>query len=249
VRTDLGESAEIPATIDHIDTASLDRRTTLRAIGQHGEATVATPEHLLSACMGLGITHLRIEMDGPEVPLLDGSAQQWVDAFSGVGSMETRTPSRICWVDELFCIHVGDAELTYVPASDALSCAVFLEYSNHPILGHQGITWTDQSELYREEIAAARTFVLMEDLERLRNAGLIKGGSLDGAVVVTSEGYLCKDGLRFPDEPVRHKALDLIGDLALLGPRLRGHILARKSGHASHAALVMALREKLDAEV
>jgi UDP-3-O-[3-hydroxymyristoyl] N-acetylglucosamine deacetylase len=228
VRTDLG-GAEIPATGHYLNGSSY--ATTLA----RGAIRISTVEHLLSALNGLGIDNARIELDGPEVPILDGSAQPFVEAISARGIRRLNAPRRYMTLLKPIAVKSGDKEILALPAN-RLEATYAINFP-HPIIGYQAATTPITAERFVSSIASARTFCLLRDVQALRRAGLARGGSLENALVVDDDGVMNEE-LRFPDEFVRHKILDLIGDLALLGAPLRAHVIAFKGGHALHAALI-----------
>lgn len=242
-RIDLPGAPEVSASVDSIVESELQRRTTLAA----GEAKVFTVEHVLSAARGLGLDDLIVEMDAPEPPFLDGSALPFVELFrqAGLSSREAaenaaRDPLVI---PETIVFSEGGAEIVALP-SRTLRVTYFYT-SNHPRLRAQSASFElSDPETYVREIAPARTFCFFEEIEAMRRSGLIKGASLASAVVIGRKAIL-NDSLRYPDEPVRHKILDFIGDLALLGRPLQGHFLAWRSGHRANALFALHLKRVL----
>ncbi len=228
VRVDRGHAA-IPAAARLLNGTSLS--TTL----SHGADSVATVEHVLSALVGLGVDNARVEVDGPEVPILDGSSRPFVDLIMNAGLRTQAAPRRFLALMRPVRVKDGDKEILALPAND-LQVTYAIDFP-HPAIGYQAATTRVEAATYATEIAPARTFCLMREVEAMRRAGLARGGSLDNAVVVGETGVV-NGTLRFPDEFVRHKVLDLIGDLALLGAPLRAHVIAFKAGHRLHAALV-----------
>jgi UDP-3-O-[3-hydroxymyristoyl] N-acetylglucosamine deacetylase len=232
VRTDLPDLPEIVARVSTVDQTLLS--TELR----QGSGTVRTVEHLLAALVGLGVDNARIEIDGPEVPLLDGSAQVWVAAIAQVGVQDQATPRRHIGLTEPIWIREGDAFVAALPAVE-MRFTYGIDFDLAAI-GNQWYSWAqvgaDFSASFAREIAPARTFGLLHQIDYLRDRGLIKGGSLDNALVCGPEGWL-NPPLRFPNEPVRHKLLDLVGDLSLLGDIPTAHYLAYKASHQLHTQL------------
>jgi UDP-3-O-[3-hydroxymyristoyl] N-acetylglucosamine deacetylase len=233
VRTDiLSGPATIPAHIAALHQTVLS--TELMADG----VSIRTVEHLLAALVGLGIDNARIEVNGPEIPLLDGSAQDWVQAILTSGWVIQPELRKICALESPVTVQQGDAFVTAVPA-EQLRLTYGIDFSN-PAIGEQwhsivGVEFTT-------EVAPARTFGFVEEVEKLRAVGLIKGGSLESALVCSSEGWL-NPPLRYANEPVRHKLLDLMGDLSLLGTLPKAHILAYKASHALHTQFVHRLSQ------
>ncbi|MGB7415111.1 MAG: UDP-3-O-acyl-N-acetylglucosamine deacetylase [Thermosynechococcaceae cyanobacterium] len=230
VRVDLPGTPEIPAQIDQVS------QTVLSTELGTGDATVRTVEHLLAALAGLGIDNLRIEIDGPEVPLLDGSALEWVQRLAGVGWAPQASPRYRYSINAPITVQQDDAFIVALPASTTrLSYGIDFPET---VIGSQW--YSVAPSVFALEIAPARTFGLAADIEMLQNRGLIKGGSLENALVCNAEGWL-NPPLRYTNEPVRHKLLDLIGDLSLLGALPRAHILAYKASHALHLKLAQCL--------
>jgi UDP-3-O-[3-hydroxymyristoyl] N-acetylglucosamine deacetylase len=221
--------AMIPATHPHLTGSSF--ATSLA----RGEARVLTVEHLLSALHGLGVDNARLEIDGPEVPILDGSARPFVEAILSAGLRAQARPRRYLGLRRPIAFARGDKEILALPANE-FQFTYAIEFP-HDAIGYQAVTASHTPETYAASIAPARTFCLLRDVEAMKRAGLALGGSLENAVVVGEEGVINRP-LRFPDEFVRHKVLDLIGDLALLGSRLRAHVIAFKGGHQLHAGLI-----------
>jgi UDP-3-O-[3-hydroxymyristoyl] N-acetylglucosamine deacetylase/3-hydroxyacyl-[acyl-carrier-protein] dehydratase len=212
------------------------RRTVLR----RGPAEVHTVEHVLAALQGLGIDNVRLELTGREVPEpSDGSAAPFVELLEQAGVVEQPAPRDEFVIRRPVVYQAGDVQIVGLPA-EQLRLSFTLQFDN-PVLGTQHLSLDLSPEAFKREIARARTFVLYRDVERLRSAGLIRGGSLRNAIVVKDDGLLNEEPLRYPDEAVRHKILDLLGDLALLGRPLRGQVHAVRSGHAHNLRFVRAL--------
>lgn len=232
IRTDLG-NFEIPAHIDYV--AHVSYATTLMRLG----VMVATVEHLLSALVGCQIDNCIIELDSLEVPIMDGSAQCFIQMIEQAGVTCQSVARTILKVTEP--MRVGD-ELRWmsIEPAEEFSISSTIDFA-HPIIGEQYYYYQLGSSNYYEEIAPARTFGFEHEIESLRQAGLIRGGSLDNAIVLSATGLVNKEPLRFPDEFARHKILDILGDLALLGKPLLGRIVAQRSGHALHSQLVSQL--------
>ena len=232
-RRDLG-GATVEATPEAIGDSSL--ATTLSCDG----VSVGTVEHLLAALRGLGIDNARIEVDGPEIPILDGSSAPFVTAVRAAGgSAVQRAARRTLAVRRPIPIRDGERAILALPARDfRISYAIDFP---HPAIGYQAVALSVDEEVFAASIAPARTFCLLRDVQAMRASGRARGGSLDNAVVVGDEGIV-GGALRFRDEFVRHKVLDLIGDLALLGAPLLAHVVVFKGGHRLHAQLVRRLR-------
>lgn len=231
VRLDLETNppVQIPARIEAVS------QTTLSTELSQSAARVQTVEHLLAALVGLGVDNARIEINGPELPLLDGSAQGWVEAIAEAGFAPQPAPRPVLALTQPLSVQQGDAFVIALPAAQThLSYGIDFEL---PAIGRQWHS-IDLSEF--AQVASARTFGLADQIEHLRVRGLIKGGSLENALVCGTQGWL-NPPLRFANEPVRHKLLDLIGDLSLLGSLPQAHILAYKASHALHTQLASQL--------
>jgi UDP-3-O-[3-hydroxymyristoyl] N-acetylglucosamine deacetylase len=240
VRRDRPNGPTIPARVEAVSQTTLS--TELKADG----AEVRTVEHLLASLVGMGIDRARIEIDGPEVPLLDGSAQPWVEAIARVGRVAV--PEAIVQpvvLDEPIVLRDGDAFVAAFPDEGVrISYGIDFPYA---AIGNQWYSWSpDPGQIepsdFARAIAPARTFGFADQIEALRNAGLIKGGSLDNALVCSADGWL-NGPLRFANEPVRHKILDLVGDLSLLGVLPQAHLVAYKASHKLHVRLARAIAE------
>ena len=205
-----------------------------------GERRLATVEHLLAALAGCGLTHVHLEVDGGEVPLLDGSAQGWVEAIAEAGITPAATPAaRRPVLEAPVALHRGNSVITATPA-DQFTLVGVIDFPQ-PAIGRQQWTVALTPERFVAEIAPARTFGFREQVEQLRAAGLIQGGALDNALVCDGDHWV-NPPLRFADEPVRHKLLDLIGDLALVGfPRAQ--VLVYRGSHGLHTDLAAALAD------
>jgi UDP-3-O-[3-hydroxymyristoyl] N-acetylglucosamine deacetylase len=243
VRVDLPDAPKIPAHIANVSQTNLS--TELSANG----ASVRTVEHLLAALVALGIEDAQIEVDGAELPLLDGSAQVWVDDLIRFRTADaTRTGIEPITVDLATSgvltapvwIRQDDAFVAALPSS-VLRFTYGIDFDVAPI-GNQWHSWQPGRDDFITEIAPARTFGLAHQIEHLRSAGLIKGGTLDNALVCDEHQWL-NPPLRFPNEPSRHKLLDLIGDLSLLGKFPHAHFLAYKASHQLHVRLAQRLHE------
>lgn len=219
------------------------RQTLLSTELAQGEAAVRTVEHLLAALTAMGVDNARIEMDGAEVPLLDGSAKAWTDAIAQAGLVAQTAPRNIWALQEAVCVQDGDAFVIARPSSERrFTYGIAFDL---PAIGNQWHSWSpddtcDGQPTFQNELAPARTFGLAHQIEALRDRGLIQGGSLDNALVCGPDGWL-NPPLRFLNEPVRHKLLDLIGDLSLLGTIPIAHFLAYKASHHLHTQLARSL--------
>jgi len=194
-----------------------------------------TTEHLLSTLYSFAIDNAYIEMDNLEVPILDGSGKPFVDLLRKVGVRQLRRQRKYLRIRRPVTIEDGKKRISILP-DDAFRLTCDIDFPA-PV-GKQSIEMEVTPERYAAELSPARTFGFERDLDQLRQMGLIRGASLDSAVCFTTEGAMNPGGLRFPDECCRHKALDLIGDLALIGRPLLGHVIAERAGHAMHTALV-----------
>ncbi len=199
---------------------------------------VSTVEHLLAALAGVGISDVQIHLDGEEIPLLDGSALPWVDAVAAVGLQPLAGERAPLVVDQVIFLNDGHSYVLALPY-DGLRLSVAVNYASAAI-GQQFYEVELTPQQFVDHIAPARTFGFQEQLESLRSAGLIRGGSLKNALVCDAHHWL-NPPLRFANEPVRHKLLDLIGDLALAGPLPHGHISAYRAGHGLHTRLATQL--------
>ncbi|HIK14762.1 MAG TPA: UDP-3-O-acyl-N-acetylglucosamine deacetylase [Leptolyngbyaceae cyanobacterium M33_DOE_097] len=238
VRQDLAGQPEIPARVESV------RQTLLSTELVQGEAQIRTVEHLLAALVGMGVDNVRLVVDGPEVPLLDGSAREWVEAIAQAGVVTQSAPRIMRQVTEPVWIRDGDAFVAAIPASE-LRFTYGIDFKL-PAIGNQWHSWAptpeaETSELaFQTAIAPARTFGLLHQIDALREKGLIKGGSLENALVCGPEGWV-NPPLRFANEPARHKLLDLVGDLSLLGVIPTAHYLAYKASHSLHTQLARSL--------
>ena len=240
-RTDLSPPVAIPATASQVGDTRLS--STLR----EGAATVSTVEHLMSALAGLGIDNLHVDVAGPEIPIMDGSAGPFVFLLQGAGIVEQPAPKRYLRIVAPVEVRDGDKWARFDPC-DGFRLDFTIDFP-HPVFGsenrHVAIDFALHS--YVKEVARARTFGFMQDVEAMRAAGLGLGGSLQNAIVLDEVRVLNSEGLRYDNEFVRHKVLDAIGDLYLLGHPLIGQYSAHKSGHALNNALARALIARADA--
>lgn len=199
---------------------------------------VLTPEHLLAALFGLGVSDAIITLTSPEVPILDGSALPFTDAISATGVLKSDTPWAATTI--LKPIHRTEQGATVLALPDAgLRFSMIIEYDN--FIGTQSVTWEYNQPSFSQDVAPARTYGFKSEIDQLIAAGLGKGGTLDNAVVIGDSNYLST--LRFPDELVRHKLLDLIGDLSLTGSFLQGHSIGIRSGHSLNRLMAEALSQ------
>lgn len=261
-RTDIEGSPKIKADIDHV--IDISRGTTIA----QGEVRVHTVEHVLSALAGLSIDNCIVELDNIEPPVIDGSAKPFVDALLSAGLIEQDAPKEYLEISKTLIYHNEEQgiDLVIVP-SDELRITYMTDYRN-PALGTQYTSMYSLEEEYVTEFAAARTFAFLSEVEALKGQGLIKGASLEGGLLIVDKelgkdeleglkklfevegevkvgnsGIFNERPLRFYNEPVRHKVVDLIGDFALLGLPIKGHVMAARAGHASHVEMVRKMRK------
>ena len=239
IRVDLPHAPTIPARVEAVGQTALSTEL------QTESAKVRTVEHLLASLAAYGIDDARIEIDGEEVPLLDGSAKIWCEAIAAVGvvahsdnepKQAAITPQEPIWIRE------GDSFVAALPAAETrLTCGIDFTYE---AIGNQWHSWNPDRESFATEIAPARTFGFAEQIAQLQQAGLIQGGSLENALVCSDRGWI-NPPLRFTNEPARHKLLDLVGDLSLLGQLPIAHTIAYKASHKLHIQLATKLASSL----
>jgi UDP-3-O-[3-hydroxymyristoyl] N-acetylglucosamine deacetylase len=229
VRTDL-DGFTIPASWRYVQKVSY--ATSLMRQG----VLISTTEHLLSVFYSMSVDNAYVEIDNLEVPILDGSGLPFVALIRAAGIKEYRKRRKFLRIRRPVSVEAGGKRISILPSDKfLLKCDVFYD---HPLVGRQVLEMEVTPERYAAELAPARTFGFEYELDQMRNMGLIRGASLDNAVCFDRQSILNPGGLRFEDECCRHKALDLIGDLALIGKPLLGHVIAEKAGHAMHFALV-----------
>jgi UDP-3-O-[3-hydroxymyristoyl] N-acetylglucosamine deacetylase/3-hydroxyacyl-[acyl-carrier-protein] dehydratase len=232
-RTDLADTPEIPALLSEVD--ALERRT---AIG-HGAATIHTVEHLLAAVAAHEIDDLRIDLSGPEPPILDGSVAPYFAALQQAGPVEVEGQPTLLSVQAPFTVTEGESNYVVAP-SKRFQLTVTIEFS-HPLIGRQTGSFDVSAEAFAKELAPARTFGFTSEVAALQAKGLIRGASTASAIVLDERGVVNGGQLRWPDEFVRHKAADIVGDLALTGARIRAHVVATRPSHSGNVALARAL--------
>ncbi len=238
VRTDLPGRPQIPALCECF--GPIDRRTTL----QSGEVGIHTVEHLLACCNGLGVDNLDVEISEEELPVGDGSALIFANAMWDAGVVELDSPRKHFRVEEPLVLQDGDARLEVHPGvGQELSIRYALDYDGPP-LGRQEVSFKIQPEVFLEQIAPARSFCLEVEASEMQSRGLGVGATYENTLVIGPDGPI-QNEFRFPDEAARHKVLDLLGDLMLLGRRLRGSIRAERSGHSLNTKLVEELGKKM----
>ena len=240
-RTDVrGKNAEVVA---HFANVSDTRLCT--SLSNEAGIGVATVEHLMAALAGCEIDNVEIELSGPEVPIMDGSAEPFVFLIECAGILEQDAPRRAVRILKPIIVHAGEAIAELVPADD-FSIKLAIDFDN-PTIGEQTIETGIAPGVFKSEISRARTFGFLEDVEALRKAGLTLGGSLENAVVVSGDRILNDGGLRYQDEFVRHKALDCVGDLYLAGGPILGRYLGHRVGHSVNNRLLRAVFADADA--
>ena len=267
-RMDVDGCPEIKADIDHV--VDISRGTTIEENG----VRIHTVEHALAACVGIGLDNVLIELSEKEPPVMDGSAIDFVEALLKAGVVKQNVPKNYLHIDE--AVGYTDAARgvdIHIMPSDQFRVTFMLDY-DYKSLGTQFTTMDEVEKNFASEIAPARTFCFLSEIEHLKEEGLIKGGNIDNAVVIVdktideeeaeklselfgiekeislgSNGTLGGTEFRFDNEPVRHKALDLIGDLALLGMPIQGHVIASKSGHAANVELVKEIKKVYKAKI
>ncbi|MFH1196107.1 MAG: bifunctional UDP-3-O-[3-hydroxymyristoyl] N-acetylglucosamine deacetylase/3-hydroxyacyl-ACP dehydratase [bacterium] len=262
IRTDLGGNPEIPALVDHV--VDISRGTTLAI----GDVKVHTVEHVLAAVAGLQIDNIKIELDGIEPPVIDGSALPYTEKLLEAGFVTQNTPKDYLIIDEtvMYSSEADKVDIVALPL-DGFRITVMVDYQN-PALGSQHSGLFDLEKEFVSEFAPARTFCFLSEVEALAEKGLIKGGSLDNAVVIVDHnieekdiddlsaklgleekfvvgdtGFLNNKSLRFKNEPVRHKLLDMIGDFALIGVPIKAQILAARPGHKANVEFAHKIRK------
>src|SRR5580700_9995311 len=229
LRTDL-DNFPVPASWRYV--ARVSYATSLMRQG----VLISTTEHLLSVFYSMGVDNAYVEIDNLEVPILDGSGRPYVELLRAAGLKSYRRRKRFLRIRRPVTVEAGSKRISILPSDRfLLTCDVFYD---HPLIGRQALDMEVTPERYAEAIAPARTFGFSYELDQMRNMGLIRGASLGNAICFDGATARNPEGLRFPDECCRHKALDLIGDLALIGKPLLGHVIAERAGHAMHTALV-----------
>lgn len=240
-RVDLPGAPFFPADLDHLISSS--RCTMLRK----EDAVVQTVEHLLAALHALGIGNIHIEINGPEVPIFDGSSLPFAKLILEAGVVEQSRSAPVYTLSSPVYFAHNETQLVALPA-DEYRISYALHYPHSPFLQSQFYTTAITQEQFLSEIAPCRTFSLYEEVMPLLDKKIIKGGSLENGVIVRGNEVLNPEGVRFPDEMARHKALDIVGDLALMGLFFKAHIIAIRSGHAANHALAREMRHHLKME-
>ena len=235
VRADLSGRPEVRVHFDNVYDTML-----ATTIGSNG-CKIATIEHLMAAFFGLGIDNAVVELDGPEVPIMDGSAAPFVFLIKSAGIREQEKPKRFIIIKRPFKVDDGNRSVRIVP-SKRLKITYMIDFQ-HPLLRNQKYELSFFGRDFVREICRARTFGFLRDVQMLQENGFARGGSLDNAVVVDDFRILNEDGLRFKDEFVRHKILDFIGDLSIIGAPIIGHFVVKKSGHFLNQHMLRKLME------
>jgi UDP-3-O-[3-hydroxymyristoyl] N-acetylglucosamine deacetylase/3-hydroxyacyl-[acyl-carrier-protein] dehydratase len=233
-RTDLPGQPRVPANLDHV--ASTDLGTTLG----DGDAKVMTVEHLLAAFGAMQVDNAIIDIDGPEVPIRDGSSQDYVRALADARPVEQAERASVITVSEPVSVSGVDGQSYVATRADGLRISATIDFE-HRAIGRQFGSFVVDEEAFRQELAPARTFGFKADADTLRARGLARGASLANTVVLDTDGVM-NDGLRFEDEFLRHKVGDIVGDLTLLGARVRAHIVTERPSHRGNVAFAAALR-------
>ena len=235
VRTDLKGNPTLSTKAEFV------QETTMATTLGGDQFSVSTVEHCLSALAAFRIDNLFIELDGPEVPICDGSAHSFVEALWAAGMVEQDQPRKYAYIDQL--IHYGSEEkYAYVTPYNGLRVTCTIEFP-HPKIGKQTLDLDINEHTFTTELARARTFGFLHDVEDLRRRGLARGGSLKNTVILDMEEVINSEGLRFKDEFVRHKMLDTLGDLVTLGSPLMGHVVLYRAGHEVMNCLVQRILE------
>ena len=237
-RVDLPGTQDIQALFKLVVDTSL-----ATVLGTNG-AIVSTIEHLMASFAGLGIDNALVEVDDYEMPIMDGSAMEFTRALTAAGKVQQDAPKHFIIVKKPIQVQDQDKSVMVLPeACFKITCSIDFD---HPLVGKQTITYDRAKNNFEKDISHARTFGFIQDLELLRKFSLGKGGSLDNAIIIDKDRILNKEGLRYPDEFVRHKLLDSLGDFSLLGMPIQGHIITHKSGHTLNHLFIKTFLEKKD---
>jgi UDP-3-O-[3-hydroxymyristoyl] N-acetylglucosamine deacetylase len=235
-RLDLPDCPQIPARLENVVDTNL-----ATTIGHNGYV-VSTIEHLMSAFAGMGIDNALVELDGPEVPIMDGSAGPFIYMLRNVGIRVQDEVKQFFLIKKPLSLSAGDRDISVYPSRE-LKITYLIEF-DHPLLSRQKYVLHFSGPAYIKEISRARTFGFLRDVETLKNDGFARGGSLDNAIVLDDFRVLNADGLRYENEFVRHKILDLMGDLYLLGMPIIGHFVVDKSGHSLNHMFLSELQKR-----
>ena len=236
-RTDMGVGVDIPA---HFAAVTDSRLCTQVAHPGNPSACVRTVEHMMAALAGLGVDNAVVAVDGPELPVLDGSAAPFVFLIECAGRRRQLAPRQVIEVLKPVRVEMGEAYAELRPGAAGLDMSLSIDFTAAAI-GRQALSLSLTEQGFRQMLAPARTFAMLQEIEALQAAGLARGGSLENAVVVDGARVVNPEGLRSPDEFVRHKMLDAVGDLAMAGARIHGRFVAHRTGHALNNALLRAL--------
>jgi UDP-3-O-[3-hydroxymyristoyl] N-acetylglucosamine deacetylase/3-hydroxyacyl-[acyl-carrier-protein] dehydratase len=242
IRADLPNKPVIEVKAEN---ARLEESLFMTALG-NGSERIFTVEHVLAACHGLGIDNILLEVSSSEPPICDGSSQEFVAAIKRAGIVTLDKPKNYIEVKEPIWLFEDGLELAIIP-SKRLEVTYKIDY-DHPAVGIRSASFLITEEIFDEKISPARTFCFLKDVDTLRQQGIIKGGSLENAIVIGEHDFLNEE-LRFDDEIVRHKILDVIGDLTLLGKPIKGHIIAVRSGHAFNIRFVQKILDTLNGSI
>jgi UDP-3-O-[3-hydroxymyristoyl] N-acetylglucosamine deacetylase len=240
-RTDLPDRPKIPANLDFV------KKTPRCTILGNKEISILTVEHLLSALNAYEIDNLKIELHGSEVPVSDGSSKAFVDLIEEAGIKEQKEPKKLVIFKKPIYWTEKDVHIIALPSKD-YRISYLLDYPQTDFLKSQYYATVVSPFSYKNEISPCRTFSIYEEIEPLLKSGFIKGGCLDNAVIIKENRVLNPEGIRFSEEPARHKILDLIGDLSLLGGKIFGHIIAVKSGHYSNISFAKKALKMMEEE-
>jgi len=233
IRKDLPDASFVKACYENVVDTHLST-----TIGCNG-TTVSTVEHIMAAFFGLGIDNAIVEIDGPEVPIMDGSSAPFIFLLNSVGIKKQKAPKEFIIIKKPLKVEEGNRSISILPSNE-LKITYTIDFS-HPMLKNQKYEMCFSGKDFVNEISRARTFGFLSDVNALRDAGLAMGGSLDNAIVIDEFRILNEDGLRYKDEFVRHKILDFIGDIAVLGMPVIGHFVVQKSGHFLNQAMLKKL--------
>jgi UDP-3-O-[3-hydroxymyristoyl] N-acetylglucosamine deacetylase len=233
-----GHAERIPAAPESVSNSHY-----ATTIGRNG-TRIQTVEHLMAAAAGLGIDNLEVEVEGGEIPALDGSAKPFVTLLASAGRAQQPAARRAIVLP--YAVRVGDERRWIEITPGPVFSITYTLHNDHPAIGRQELSWTPSEKGFIEEFASARTYGFLKDVGQMRRNGLARGGSLENAIVLGKRGPI--NGLRYPDEFVRHKILDLIGDLALLSRPVIGHVSAFNAGHALNVQLVQEIQRALGLE-
>lgn len=236
---------DLPGTQDIQALFRLVVDTSLATVLGTNGAIVSTVEHLMASFAGLGIDNALVELDDYEIPIMDGSARVFTQLIEAAGVLEQAAPKHFFIVKKQIEVIDNDKSVCVVPEPCfKITCQIDFD---HPLIGKQELTFDRARNNFEKEISRARTFGFIKDLELLKKFSLGKGGSLDNAIIIDKDRILNEEGLRYPDEFVRHKLLDSLGDFSLLGMPIKGHIIAHKSGHTLNHLFIQKFLENKDA--